>query len=76
MTPQEQEGFIPSLESGEPDFKCHVCGKDCDVAPDPPGKAVCQDHCEDHDYKYERGECGFFCVHCFKKAPDDLFDPD
>lgn len=56
-------------------FICHKCGKETLVAPDPPGKAVCIDCCEDHNYKYERGEHGHFCVNCYKPAPEDLFDP-
>lgn len=66
-------GTSASVE-GEPDFKCHKCGKDTLVAP-VDGPAVCPECCEDHDYKYERGERGHFCIHCFAKAPDDWFDP-
>ena len=32
------------------DFHCHVCGAETDIAPDPPEKAVCPKHCEDHKY--------------------------
>jgi len=48
----------------EVDFSCWVCGVTCAVAPDYPDRAVCPDHCEDHDYVYEKGEQGHFCKHC------------
>jgi hypothetical protein len=38
----------------EIDFSCRVCGVICPVAPDPPGRAVCEDHCPDHDYQYDK----------------------
>jgi hypothetical protein len=48
------------------DFRCHVCGVECPVAPDPPDKAVCEECCEDHDYHYERCERAKVCIHCGK----------
>lgn len=56
------------------DFNCHVCGKACPIAPDPPGRAVCEDHCEDHDYQYDKSRRNRFCVHCDKQVPDDWYD--
>lgn len=38
----------------QPDFKCKVCGVECDVAPADNSGAICPDHCEDHDYIYDR----------------------
>jgi NMD protein affecting ribosome stability and mRNA decay len=58
----------------EIDFSCRVCGKQCDSAPLPPVRAVCEDCCDDHDYQYERELRGHFCVHCGKPAPLDWFD--
>lgn len=57
-------------------FTCSKCGKECSVAPELPARAVCEKCCGDHDYQYERGECGWFCVHCFKEAPYDWHDHD
>lgn len=31
-------------------FQCRVCGVECPVAPDPPATAVCEEHCEFHEY--------------------------
>jgi hypothetical protein len=54
------------------DFRCKVCGVDCDVAPSDGSGAICPAHCEDHDYEYERGE-GHRCKHCNAEPPDDWF---
>lgn len=58
------------------DFSCRVCGIQCDIAPDPPDRAVCPEHCEDHDYRYNRDDRGHFCIHCGQPAPPDYFDID
>lgn len=52
-------------------FACRVCGKECDVAPDPPDRAVCPEHCEDHEYRYEKGERRDSCTHCGQDRPED-----
>jgi hypothetical protein len=57
-----------------PDFHCHVCGKETDLAPDPPEKAVCPEHCEDHNYVYIRGERRHACEHCGQERPQDWND--
>jgi hypothetical protein len=57
------------------DFTCSVCGAICNIAPDPPGRAVCQDHCEDHEYEYDRSVGWHVCKHCDKAAPYDWNDP-
>jgi hypothetical protein len=54
-------------------FKCRVCGTECAIAPQLPERAVCPEHCEDHQYKYERGD-GHRCIHCFAEPPSDWFD--
>lgn len=56
------------------DFTCRVCGKPTDTAPNPPARAVCPVHCEDHDYRYERDMRGKFCVHCNDPIPQDYYD--
>ena len=45
-------------------FKCRICGTECPVAPEPPGQAICEDCCEDHNYQYDSGRRGKYCVHC------------
>jgi prolyl-tRNA editing enzyme YbaK/EbsC (Cys-tRNA(Pro) deacylase) len=57
----------------DPDFACHVCGAQCAIAPEPPAKTVCQEHCEDHEYVYIASE-GKRCIHCHAEPPDDWFD--
>jgi hypothetical protein len=56
------------------DFKCKVCGIECPIAPDLPDRAVCEEHCEDHDYEYIRGERRHACKHCDKERPYDWCD--
>lgn len=56
------------------DFSCRVCGVKCDSAPDPPARAVCPEHCEDHDYRHDRSRAGSFCIHCDQQAPEDWYD--
>lgn len=58
----------------EIDFSCRVCGKECPIAPDPPGRAVCEEHCEDHDYEYDPMRRDRFCKHCDKQVPYDFYD--
>jgi hypothetical protein len=53
------------------DFLCRVCGKECPLAPDPPEKAVCEDHCEDHHYVYVQGERRHGCEYCGADRPYD-----
>jgi hypothetical protein len=53
----------------EIDFRCRVCGIKCDLAPDPPARAVCPEHCEHHEFVYVREERGHFCDHCGMPAP-------
>ena len=56
------------------DFSCGVCGIQCDIAPDPPARAVCPEHCEDHDYEYQRELRGTYCNHCGEQAPEYFYD--
>lgn len=52
------------------DFTCRVCGIECDVAPNPPGRAVCEAHCPDHNYEYDRWERKHLCTICSKIRPE------
>jgi hypothetical protein len=52
-------------------FSCRVCGAMCPIAPEPPARAVCEAHCEDHDYRYERDVQGHRCIHCDAPRPED-----
>lgn len=70
-TPTQQQS-APELI----DFSCRVCGVRCDSAPDPPARAVCPEHCEDHDYRYERELSGTYCLHCGQQAPEDYWYDD
>jgi len=55
------------------DFTCRVCGKECDIAPYPPERAVCEDHCEDHQFA-NHGHSWPTCKHCGAWAPMDYYD--
>jgi hypothetical protein len=48
-----------------------VCGKECNIAPDPPERAVCEEHCEDHQYKYDPWRRNKFCEICDKEQELD-----
>ncbi len=56
------------------DFTCRVCGCQCAIAPDPPERAVCPDHCEDHDYVYDPRRRSRFCSICDAEVPADWYD--
>ena len=62
--------MIGFRDPAAPDFHCHKCGAETTIAPDPPGKAVCEACCKDHDYQYE-GSDGHRCVHCYAHRPSD-----
>ena len=66
--------FGKSIAQSIPDFHCGVCGKETDIAPDPPAKAVCPEHCEDHDYIYVPGERRHVCAHCGQERQQDWND--
>lgn len=53
-----------------PDFKCTECGAECPIS-DPVEGAICEEHCGDHNYEYDRGERKWSCVHCDKERPYD-----
>lgn len=59
---------------GDDEFSCRVCGKQCDSAPAPPERAVCPEHCPDHEYIHERGERRYYCTHCGQEPPYDWRD--
>jgi hypothetical protein len=60
----------------EIDYSCRVCGKPCNVAPNPPGRAVCEDHCEDHYFQYDPWRRTKVCLHCDKEISEDFYDRD
>lgn len=64
-----------TIESNAPkiDFTCRVCGVECSTAPDPPERAVCEEHCEDHDYEYDEWRRDRFCKHCDKQISEDYY---
>jgi hypothetical protein len=65
--------LLPPEDLRKLKFACRVCGVQCAMA-DPLLGAVCEEHCEDHDYQYLKGEGGHFCIHCGKPRPEDWFD--
>lgn len=56
-------------------FRCRVCGVQCNVAPLDSGilrsTAVCEEHCPEHDYEYDRDVHGRTCMICGKPEPYD-----
>ena len=56
-------------------FSCKVCGAEALCSPSP-GQAVCPDHCEDHDYKFDSGAGWPLCLHCSGSAPPDYYADD
>lgn len=65
-------------------FTCRVCGCETDTHPLEENQlgemigvqGVCPDHCEDHDYEYDRDRREHYCVHCDQLAPDDYLYSD
>lgn len=62
---------LASDTPAEIDFSCRVCGVQCAIAPDPPARAVCPEHCEDHDYIHDSSRAAKFCQHCDQEEPED-----
>jgi len=60
----------------EIDFTCYICGAECIVAPDPPTRAVCPEHCPDHLYEYIPGERRRMCENCGQEPPLDYYVED
>lgn len=54
-------------------FGCKVCGEICASSPGP-GQAVCEAHCEDHDYEYNREFGTRTCKHCDKPVDPEWYD--
>lgn len=59
--------------TGQLDYSCRKCGKQCDSAPYPPARAICEDCCPDHDYRYEREERKHRCVNCGREPDPDFY---
>lgn len=55
-------------------FACKKCGVECPIAPVDGSGAVCENCCEDHDYRYCRDLQEHRCIHCDKPAPLDWYD--
>lgn len=55
------------------DFSCRVCGIQCDIAPEPPERAVCPQHCPDHEYEHDPSRRDWFCKTCDQQAPYDFY---
>ena len=60
----------------EIDFTCRVCGKECPCAPQPPDRAVCEEHCEAHEYEHDPSRRGWFCRHCDKEREYEPCEDD
>lgn len=58
------------------DYSCRVCGVQCPTAPRLPARAVCEAHCEDHQYDYDPMRRGRFCRHCDRQREEEYFDDD
>jgi hypothetical protein len=69
MMEEAARAFVRGTPEHAAMFACRVCGQECPISPGP-GQAICEKHCEDHDYEYVRGE-GHHCKHCFAERPWD-----
>lgn len=69
VCPDCQGRGCEQLERQRELFACRVCRAECPVSAGV-GQAVCEEHCEDHDYEYQRSE-GWHCKHCFAPRPHD-----
>lgn len=63
----------PGIESPV-DYTCRVCGAECDSAPEPPARAICEKCCVvngGHDPIYNRDFRTWYCEHCgVEQTPD------
>lgn len=70
-TPAFAVGFVAPL------FACMVCGEDTATYPAQGIRGICEKHCFDHDFEYDRYLGGHHCVHCdaereYEPCDDDL----
>jgi hypothetical protein len=49
---------VCGAEVGSHGFTTNALGEEIGV------QGVCSEHCEDHDYEYDRDRRGHFCLHC------------
>lgn len=59
-----------------PEFRCLICGVDVDTHHMREPRGICEAHCEDHEYEYDRYAGESFCLHCSAAAPDDYYYSD
>ncbi len=59
---------------GEFTCKHPGCKIECDSAPADGSGAICEKHCKEHDYEYDRDRRDRFCKHCDALAPHDWND--
>lgn len=53
-------------------YRCRVCGSAEHVAISAgEGRAICQQCCTEHDYKYVEHDRGYHCSQCFAEPPPD-----
>jgi hypothetical protein len=62
------------FDGDQPTWICRECGKDCDIAPEPPERAICEACCPDHEYEYDRMDRHWTCKHCGALRPYDWDD--
>lgn len=74
MTDELRDDLTLKTEITRPDFHCRDCGAETSIAPDPPARAVCEECCDDHDYRYLAGERNHVCMNCGKPATAEFYD--
>lgn len=61
----------------EMEFRCLICGQDVGGVPHAGVRGICEQHCYDHDFEYDRYRHGHFCLHCdaereYEPSEDDI----
>lgn len=57
-------------------FVCKVCGDDVAHTNHGAVHGICEQHCTDHEYEYDRFDRSHYCTHCGAVPPDDWYHCD
>lgn len=46
------------------DFTCHICGAQCNSAPQLSARPICETCCTDHEFEFDHFDRNHYCIHC------------
>lgn len=61
----------------KPEFTCRICGIETASYPVGDVRGICEAHCADHDFEYDRERRGHYCLDCdmekeYEPSEDDV----